>query len=79
MTLNNWVKNGNPMLSNWCAAWCCQEIGCNEKQLRDMHIHDIYALAPVAGKAAKREIDRWSMLYLSKIANADHHARPERT
>ena len=70
MTLNNWVKNRNPMLSNWCSALCCQEIGCNEKQLRGMHIHDIYALAPLAGKVAKRELDRWSMLKLSNYVEA---------
>jgi len=41
MTLNNWVNSGGAMLSNRCALLCCQEIGCNEEQLREMHIHDI--------------------------------------
>ena len=69
MTLNNWVNSGGAMLSDRCVSLCCQEIGCNEEQLREMHIHDIYALAPLGGKAAKREIDRWSISHLTKIVN----------
>ncbi len=69
MTLNNWVNSGGAMLSNRCVSLCCQEIGCNEEQLREMHIHDIYALAPLGGKVAKREIDRCSISHLTKIVN----------
>jgi hypothetical protein len=69
MTLNNWVESGNPMLSHYCSAYCCQEIGCNERMLREMHIHDIFALAPNAGKVAKREMDRWMVNHLSRQAS----------
>ena len=75
MTLNELVKSGGPMLSNNCSAWCCREIGCNELQLREMHIHDIYAMAPSAGRLAKREIDRWSANHLMKIANTSGEGR----
>lgn len=69
MTLNEWVKNGNSMLSTMCSALCCLEIECNEKQLREMQIHDIYELAPLGGRLAKREIDRSSIECLRRFYN----------
>lgn len=58
MTLDDWVDFGNPMLSSYTAAWCCQVMCINEKQLRRMHLPDIWAI-PGAGEVAKREYDRW--------------------
>lgn len=58
MTLQDWVDAGNPMLSSYTAAWCCQVAGINEKQLRRMHLPDIWVIRD-AGEVAKREYDRW--------------------
>lgn len=58
MKLSEWVKKGNPMLSNYTARWCCQVARITEKQLREMQLCDIWSI-PAAGEVAKREYLRW--------------------
>lgn len=58
MTLEAWVKKGNPMLSNYTSALCCRELGINERQLRKMELSEIYNI-PGWGVVAKREHERW--------------------
>ena len=59
MTLNQWVKNGCPMLSDYAAGWCCKILGVPVKHLREMELDRIYSI-PQAGEVAKREHDSWS-------------------
>ena len=65
MTLNQWVKNGCPMLSDYAAGWCCQILGVPVKHLREMELDRIYSI-PQAGEVAKREHDSWSKKHLAK-------------
>jgi hypothetical protein len=61
MTLQEYVNQGNPMLSNHTSAWCCQVAKIREKDLRQMQLEDIY-LIPQAGEVAKREVLRWRQM-----------------
>lgn len=58
MTLAQYVKNGNPMLSNYTEAWACRIARINRKTLLAMQLDDIFKI-PMAGEVAKREFDRW--------------------
>lgn len=59
MTLNEWVKQGNPMLSSYTAAWACQVARISINALRQMTLTEIFKI-PMAGEVAKREVDRWA-------------------
>lgn len=67
MTLQEWVDQGNPMLSNYTAAWCCKAAKIREKDLRTMELEDIYQI-PMAGEVARREHLRWKQFNVIKEA-----------
>ena len=58
MTLQQYINQGNPMLSNYTSRWCCRERQIREKDLRAMELEEIYQI-PMAGEVAKREVLRW--------------------
>ena len=65
MTLQEWVNEGNPMLSQMTAAWACQVAKIRGKDLRQMDLEDIYQI-PMAGEVARREHLRWKQMNIIK-------------
>lgn len=61
MTLNQWIKAGGCMLSDWTAGWCCKtrqlQTGkpCSIRMLREMELSDIFAISG-GGDIATREL-----------------------
>lgn len=65
MTLEQWIKAGGCMLSNWTAVWCCKSHQsttgrpCNIRTLRHMELQDIFAIWG-GGSTAERELRRFA-------------------
>lgn len=58
ITLEQWVKDGNNMLSNYTTRWACVTLNISEKQLRALSLDEIFSI-PMVGEVAKREILRF--------------------
>jgi hypothetical protein len=65
MTLQEWVAQGNPMLSGHTATWYCQMAKIRDKDLRQIVLEDIF-LIPRSGEVARREILRWKQMMVIK-------------
>lgn len=66
MTLNEWVRRGGNMLSNYTTAWECQVAMVSEKKLREMDLEDIYQIKG-AGEVALREITRFRNMEVPEL------------
>jgi len=78
MTLDQWIKKGGCMLSNYTEAYCCYVKKIAPEVLRGMDLRDIFAI-PGAGNVARREIHEFArennLLTLVPVPNQDPQFR----